>query len=317
MWQPPLIKVPSGALTIKLVNTLHIPITASTTFNDVPTSLVIVGQVGGGLGDVTKRTTMPSPAHAPQGTTWPGTPGGTDVRYGDAVFTPPPQPDRVRSFATEVKYTDGTTGQGSLEQPASGHVPDRVRHGALDSGADGSVRRAGRDGCQLSRSGRRPDVALLLSEIDPVQNTAVQTAVQTAGFDDKLVWSGQTGKCGDPAVHTCYPPAVNYSPLYYLINGVSFNRRNPDASALNVPASGASGNVLLRLVNAGLRMHVPAVVGANMTLLAEDGNKLPGVPKVQSEVFLAAGKTYDVTIQPKQASGKLRSLRPTRSLTAS
>ena len=64
--------------------------------------------------------------------------------------------------------------------------------------------------------------------------------------------------------------------------------------------------MLLRLVNAGLRMHVPAVVGANMSLLAEDGNKLPGVPKVQSEVFLAAGKTYDVTIQPGQASRKLR-----------
>ena len=141
-----------------------------------------------------------------------------------------------------------------------------------------------------------------MSEIDPVQNTAVDTAVRTAGFSDALVWSGQTGQCGDPAVHTCYPPAVNYDPRYFLINGVSFDRSNPASSALAVPATATSGRVLLRFVNAGLRMHVPSVVGADMTLLAEDGNKLPGVPKVQSSVFLAAGKTYDVTIQPKQTT---------------
>ena len=39
-----------------------------------------------------------------------------------------------------------------------------------------------------------------------------------------------------------------------------------------------------------------------MTLLAEDGNKLPGGARVQASVALAAGKTYDVTIQPA-ASG--------------
>ena len=61
--------------------------------------------------------------------------------------------------------------------------------------------------------------------------------------------------------------------------------------------------MLLRFVNAGLRSHTPSVVGAPMTLLAEDGNKLPGIPRVQSELLLPAGKTYDVTIAPKQASG--------------
>ena len=33
-----------------------------------------------------------------------------------------------------------------------------------------------------------------------------------------------------------------------------------------------------------------------MALIAEDGNLLPGTPRVQSEVFMAAGKTYDVMI---------------------
>ena len=65
--------------------------------------------------------------------------------------------------------------------------------------------------------------------------------------------------------------------------------------------------MLVRLVNAGLRMHVPSIVGATtggttaaagFSLIAEDGNVLPGVPRVQSEVFMAAGKTYDVMINP-------------------
>ncbi len=144
------------------------------------------------------------------------------------------------------------------------------------------------------------DVALLLSEIDPVQNAAVDQAVKTTGFSDALVWNGQPTMCGDPTVHTCYPPAVNYSPLYYLINGISFDRTAAAASAVTVPATAATGNLLLRFVNAGLRMHVPSVVGATMTLLAEDGNKLPGNPRVQTQALLTAGKTYDVAIQPAQ-----------------
>ena len=300
-WQPPLITIASGQpLAITLINNLHIAIApANGAFNDVPTSLVFVGQVGGGLGDVAQRTTIPSPQHPAQGTTWPGTPGGTDVGAGDAVFTPPAQANRVRSFGTEVTVANGTAGKVLTW--------NSLRPGTylIESGTEPSIQGPmGLYGVLIVTDANYPgqtfdqDVALLLSEIDPVQNFAVQAAVQTSGFDETLVWNGQAGKCGAPTVHTCYPPAVNYSPLYYLINGVSFDRTNPDASALTVPAAAAQGRVLLSFVNAGLRMHVPSVVGANMTLLAEDGNKLPGVPKVQSEVLLPAGKTYDVTIQP-------------------
>src|SRR5205807_8992270 len=163
------------------------------------------------------------------------------------------------------------------------------------------------------------EVPLLLSEIDPVQNNSVNTAVNTAGFSETKVWSGQPGQCGNPTspvgtVNTCYPPAVNYTPLYYLFNGVAFNKTTAAAAATSLfaasPASGVTGNVLVRLVNAGLRMHVPSIVGALTTqtvgtttsvlpgfsLIAEDGNPLPGIPRVQSEVFMAAGKTYNVMI---------------------
>ncbi len=149
----------------------------------------------------------------------------------------------------------------------------------------------------------------MLSEIDPVQNREVAQVVQNAGFADTNVWNGQPGKCGDIAVpssqHTCFPPAVNYNPAYYLVNGASFDRTVANApgasSSLNVLGDGvgATGRVLLRLVNAGLHMHVPAVVGAKMTLVAEDGNAVNGT-RVQNEVFLSAGKSFDVAISPKQ-----------------
>ena len=404
-WQPPLITVPVGQpLTITLVNQLSFPTSAdgSTPPNAVPTSILIDGQLGGGLG--TDRTTAPSPTHAPQGTSWPGTRGtidpatfavvvdsggagystppavtisggggsgaaavatigggvvtgvnvtsvgggytsapsvtiappspctGTCVQAtahmdlgvlqssdGSPTFVPPPQADRARSLATEVTVADaagkpllwstlrpGTYLIHSGTQPSIQHPMGL--YGVLVVTELPTTDAAGNPVPQAYGATFDKDVALLLSEIDPVQNHAVDAAVRTAGFSDTKVWSGKAGDCGDPAapvgvVNTCYPPAVNYSPLYYLVNGVSFDRTaDPVASGLSVPAAGPQGKVLLRLVNAGLRMHVPSAVGSSMTLLAEDGNRLPGVPRVQSEVFLAAGKTYDVTIQPKQTS---------------
>ncbi|HKE92973.1 MAG TPA: hypothetical protein VKB34_01590, partial [Povalibacter sp.] len=297
-WQPPLITVPSGgSLTI----TLHNQLNFGTTYH-APTSLVIVGLIGGGLGSAPTRT--PSPAHPPQGTTWPGTLGGTNP--GDTVFTPPVQLDRVRSFAAEV----APSASASLVWTATNLRPGTY---LIESGTHPSIQGPmGLYGIVVVTDASYPgqsfdkDVPLLLSEIDPLQNRAVDQAVRTAGFDPAAVWSGQiinsVKQCGHPDVHTCFPPAVNYDPRYFLVNGVSFDRASASSSLPAVPASPATGNVLLRFVNAGLRMHVPSVVGADMTLLAEDGNKLPGVPKVQSALFLPAGKTSDVVIHPALAT---------------
>jgi len=303
-WQPPLITVPQGqVLNISLINGL------SFNGNSIPTSLVIVGQLGGGLGSAPKR--MPSPAHGPQGTTWPGTLGGTNAANGDAVFTPPKQIDRVRSFATEV--LPGTTPvvlSWSALRPGT-YLLESGTEPSIQGpmGLYGVVVVTEPDDASTSAHvafGTRFDasVPLLLSEIDPVQNREVAQVVQNAGFNETTAWSGLAGACGDvakPATqHTCYPPAVNYSPLYYLVNGAAFDRSNPTNSSIPVAAAGTQANVLLRFVNAGLRMHVPTLVGGSMTLLAEDGNKVPGNPRIQSEVPLMAGKTYDVAIQPAQ-----------------
>ena len=45
----------------------------------------------------------------------------------------------------------------------------------------------------------------------------------------------------------------------------------------------------------------PAVAPTGFSLIAEDGNVAPGLPKVQSEVFMAPGKTFDVMINGQAA----------------
>src|SRR5882762_9612499 len=65
-WSPVVITVPPGPLTINLTNSLSF--TAGTGTNNVPTSLMIVGQLGGGLGSNPRLATPPrsdaSPDHS-------------------------------------------------------------------------------------------------------------------------------------------------------------------------------------------------------------------------------------------------------------
>jgi uncharacterized repeat protein (TIGR01451 family) len=303
-WSPIVITTTAGSdLNIQLTNNL--------TFagGNIPTSLTIVGQLGGGLGK--DATSQASPAHNPQSLTWPvqGAPG-------DPQNAPPPQGPRVQSFGTEVLVGTPQTLTWTAASLRAGTY-------LLESGTHPSIQGPmGLYGILVVKESTptpsaygllySADIPMLLSEIDPVQNTAVDKAVRTAGFSETRVWSGQKGECGDPTAavgvaFTCYPPAVNYTPLYYLINGVAFDKTHASASLFPAsPASGAAGSVLVRLVNAGLHMHIPSVVGAQTTvnsavmqglgLIAEDGNKLPGAIRVQNEVFMAPGKTYDVMI---------------------
>src|SRR5712691_7017505 len=68
-WSPIVITVPTGqALTINLTNSLSV--TTGTVTNSVPTSLTIVGQLGGGLGTTATSTASPDHTNA-QIVTWP------------------------------------------------------------------------------------------------------------------------------------------------------------------------------------------------------------------------------------------------------
>jgi hypothetical protein len=414
-WSPVLITVPTGSnLTINLTNNLSFTPTTTTTANTVPTSLVIVGQVGGGLGDVKQRTTTASPSHENMGTTWP-------IANTGPVWVPPTQGSRVQSFSTEVPV--GTTATAltwtaprpgtyllesgthpSIQGPMGLYGIVVVTTAPIGTAAGTAYGTPGAVGAVSYNA----EIPLLLGEIDPAQNNAVQAAVTTAGFSESatrgpyapsqlgsinlingghdyssasvsITGGGGSGAAATAVVDTdstsptfgqvtainitspgsgytfaptisitgsgcvastanpcasanaalvlplgaascsggalaCYPPAVNYTPLYYVINGRAFDKTNASFSLFSaMPTSGVTGSVLVRMVNAGSRMHVPSIVGslttppvvatgvtpapvAGFSLVAEDGNPLPGVSRVQNEVFMAAGKTYDVMV---------------------
>ncbi len=262
---------------------------------------MIVGQLGGGLG--TDRATMPSPVHAPQGTTWPGTLGGIDpataaitlstggqgytlppavqisggggtgataiatiangvvtglnvssvgsgytsaptvtidpppclvngstciravatmsfsvlqASDGSATFVPPAQADRVRSFGTEVKVNDGPAGKalvwGNLQagtyllesgtQPSIQGPMGLYGVVVVTDSDTGSPPHHQAYGIAPYSTAFDADANLLFSEIDPVQNAAVDLAVRTKDFSDQLVWNAQPNKCGDPRTFT-------------------------------------------------------------------------------------------------------------------
>jgi len=439
-WSPVVITVPTGSdLQINLTNSLSFTTSTGTT-NTVPTSITIVGQVGGGLG---APSYVASPIHPQQGQTWP------IANAAGTVFTPPGQPARVQSFATEVAY--GATPVSLCWGSSCSGVPLKAGTYLIESGTHPSIQApmglygilvvtnapGSSSGLETSTGTAYPiaslasttapfysstgvsydaEVPLLLSEIDPAQNNAVYAAVTTAGFAEnaqpvlggaitnvalaaggggylaggsgtlpitfspssacKLLPSGtatisggvvssisinpaitsntagtaygtgcvenvtasvvggttpatitvamsstpQGAQCsippgGSSQAAACYPPAVNYTPQYYLINGAAFDKTNAANSFYPTTPGNLTGNtVLVRLVNAGSRMHVAALVGATtttswspsgaiaptqvpgVTLLAEDGNPIPGVPRIMNEVYLPAGKTEDILI---------------------
>ncbi len=369
VWQPPLIRVPAAVapattgLTITLTNTLP-----------VATSLVIVGQIPqaadvGRLGAPVRESGRPQhPAQT--ATTWPiATP--VDPVNGPVAFQPPSQNARARSFVAEAAATSGTATYTFTNLRPGTYLIESGTYPAIQgpmglygvlvvatAPAAGVAGTAYPSPCTTTTSATcvttgvqyDADAVAMLSEIDPVQNSAVDAfLVKSAGCAaavgactgtvsaaaEMTKWSLACSTMGPAATaNTCYPPAVDYTPLYHLIDGVAFDPANPSASQLNIgsttTAATASTGVLLRLVNAGLRMHMPSAVGLPMVQMAEDGNLEPDVavalttghyaqaatgvtfpqtaattttpqPKVVSDVFMPAGKLIDVLVFPASA----------------
>ena len=105
-WSPVVITVPPGNLTINLTNNLTFPLSGGGS-NSIATSLVIVGQLGAGLG--TTATTTTSPAHPAMNVTWPIAGDSTGPQ-----FNPPPQGPRVQSFSSEIAASGVTPATGQV-----------------------------------------------------------------------------------------------------------------------------------------------------------------------------------------------------------
>ena len=189
VWSPVVITVPTGQnLTINLTNSLTF--TTSGTPTNIPTSLTIVGQLGGELGS--SRTTSPAVVHENMGTTWP-------VQNGGAVFVPPPQGARVQSFAREVPAGGTTPTALTWLAPNPGtYLLESGTHPSIQgpmglfgivvvTQAPASATPGVAYGSGTTAVNYNADIPLLFSEIDPVQNKAVDAAVRTAGFSESAV----------------------------------------------------------------------------------------------------------------------------------
>jgi hypothetical protein len=133
---------------------------------------------------------------------------------------------------------------------------------------------------------RHSDEVLLFSEVDPVQNQRVDDAASD-GFA-LAADCVPVAEYVDPIMTPGYPCSVDYFPALTLVNG------QPTADTTSMITAG--DRILLRFINAGQRTHVPAIVGVEMNLIAEDGNLYPGLPRQQNEASLPAGKTLDAWI---------------------
>ncbi len=204
VWSPVIITVPSGnSLQINLTNSLSFAVgsgaTAST--NNIPTSLTIVGQFGGGLGT---PTTVASPAHAGLGVSWPvaGGPNTGTPDPSSPTFTPPPQGPRVQSFDTEVKAGATTTLTWKSLTPGTNLIESGTHpsiqapmglYGVLVVTSAPTTTSAGvaypavaakasNSTTALPAVSYAGEVAMVMGEIDPVQNAAVYAAVNTPGL---------------------------------------------------------------------------------------------------------------------------------------
>ena len=350
LWQPPLIRVPytstAGVSTtgLQIVLTNNLP---------VPTSLTIVGQLPNlasadpnGPGHPARESGRPQ-HDAQTATTW------TTAVTNQAPFQPPTQGPRAQAFVQEaaaatttaagtITYTWTTLTPGtyliesgsypSIQGPMGLYgvlvVAAAPTGAGTTSFAPGTAYPSPAGAITTTGVPYDADSVLLLSEVDAVQNQAADTAVGTTGFSPLTKWTPACSPSGPAATaNTCYPAAVNYTPTYYMIDGHSFDRTNPAFSAVNVGSNDSTGTVLLRFVNAGLRMHMPSVYGLQMALIADDGHLQPDValalskgatlatcpsgnapivgacPKVQNDWFMPAGKVLDIAVKPTGTVG--------------
>jgi len=175
-WSPVVITVPTGAtggLLINLTNNLSFTPTGSTTPNNIPTSIMIVGQVGGGLGNASLRTTAASPNHTnAQGcVTWfiANTPPGQPCSTASPIASPPVQGQRVQSFGAEVSAVAATTA-ATCTTPSTGPVP----------GCGALTWSNLRPGTYLLESGTHPSIQVPMGLIGVLVVTTAPPALQPA-----------------------------------------------------------------------------------------------------------------------------------------
>lgn len=196
---------------------------------------------------------------------------GQAANLSPVKFTDGEGRTRVRSFTQETApgststYVWNSVRSGTFIYQSGTHMAVQVQMGLYGA----LVKEEGMNTAYPGRTYHK-EMVLLLSEIDPALHNAVAT-----------------GAYGSPA----YPSTINYKPKYFLINGQPF----PSALPILNGFVGAGEDLLVRILNCGLKSHVLLFGGKHLSIIAEDGN-LFGHEQNRSAVFMPAGKTKDVII---------------------
>ncbi len=186
-------------------------------------------------------------------------------------FTDSKGRQRVRSFTHETppggtaSYTWNNIKEGTYIYQSGTHMAVQVQMGLYGSVVKDYAQNEAYPGINYDK-----EVLLVFSEIDPELHAAVAN-----------------GTFGTPL----YPSTIDYLPKYFLINGVPY----PDAT---IPADnilGTNDTILLRLINAGLKTHVPTIPERYFEVISEDGNPYP-YGRTKYTVMLPAGKTKDAVV---------------------
>lgn len=122
------------------------------------------------------------------------------------------------------------------------------------------------------------EALLFYSEIDPDLNRAVVE-----------------GRYGTAS----YPSSMRWHARWHLVNGAPHPDAEPLFHGFASPVRPGE-RVLLRFVSTALDERVPSLLGGALTLVAEDGNRLPW-PRRQHGLLLAPGKTVDALFAPVAA----------------
>ena len=209
-------------------------------------------------------------------------PGQTAAYQAPATFTDTQGRIRVKSFTAETaaggtgSYTWNNLTPGTFLYQTGSHPAVQAQmglYGALKVYPATAGRAYGN-----ASTAYNTEVTLLYSEID-------------RGLHDAVA----TGKYGSACTS---PPCtmtstIDYQADYFLINGQPFQV----GVTSPLPAGSDTQTTLIRFLNAGLRSHVPTLLGSYLKLIAEDGNLYP-YAKEQYSVLLAAGKTIDALWAP-------------------
>jgi FtsP/CotA-like multicopper oxidase with cupredoxin domain len=208
----------------------------------------------------------------------------------------------------------------------SGNTTARVRSFDREADAGGGTATytwaSLRPGTYLYSSGTHPQVQVQMGLYGPVTKDAGAGKVAYSAAGTNITYDNQVTLLYseiDPALHTAVAggtygtggpgSTLVYQPSYFLINGEPFPSSSLDPLAIPTLGAGstavpAGSKLLIRFLNAGLKSHVPTIVGQYWQVVAEDGNPVPylGNPRQQYTAFLPPAKTLDVLLKPVSSS---------------